>query len=85
MDVGVEFDLGAAIWACRDAGFLDLLLRQSLRQGRFEIQFAQEGLAPAETCEMFRFRDGKVCEIKPYYYNPAAFDAAVAAKKAGNA
>ena len=50
-----------------------------------EIQFAQEGLAPAETCEMFRFRDGKVCEIKPYYYNPAAFDAAVAAKKAGNA
>ena len=23
--------------------------------------------------------------IKPYYYNPAAFDAAVAAKKAGNA
>jgi ketosteroid isomerase-like protein len=21
--------------------------------------------------EMFKFRDGKVCEIKPYYYDPA--------------
>lgn len=46
------------------------------------MRFADPTLAPAELCEMFRFRDGKCCEIKPYYYDPAQFVAAVEAKKA---
>lgn len=44
------------------------------------MRFADPALAPAELCEMFRFRDGLCCEIKPYYYDPALFHAAVAAK-----
>lgn len=46
------------------------------------IRFADPSLAPAELCEVFRFRDGKCCEIKPYYFDPGPFIAAVAAKKA---
>ncbi|MEM1189436.1 MAG: nuclear transport factor 2 family protein [Pseudomonadota bacterium] len=34
------------------------------------FHFADPQLKPAELCEMFRFRDGKVCEIKPYYFEP---------------
>ena len=46
------------------------------------MRFADPALAPAELCEMFRFRDGKCCEIKPYYFDPAPFLAACEAKKA---
>ncbi len=46
------------------------------------FRFADPALAPAELCELFRFRDGKVCEIKPYYFDPATIVAAVAAKRA---
>lgn len=46
------------------------------------FRFADPELAPAELCELFRFRDGKCCEIKPYYFDPATFAAAVEAKKA---
>lgn len=46
------------------------------------IRFADPSLAPAEICELFRFRDGKLCEIKPYYYDPAPVLAACAAKQA---
>jgi len=46
------------------------------------FRFADPALAPAELCEVFRFRDGKCCEIKPYYFDPAQFIAAVEAKKA---
>ncbi len=31
--------------------------------------------------ETFRFRDGKVCEIKPYYFDPRPLSDAVAARK----
>jgi hypothetical protein len=44
------------------------------------FRFADPSLAPAELCERFRFRDGKCCEIKPYYFDPAVFWAAVNAK-----
>jgi ketosteroid isomerase-like protein len=44
------------------------------------MRFADPTLAPAELCEMFIFRDGLCAEIKPYYYEPAVFHAAVAAK-----
>jgi ketosteroid isomerase-like protein len=45
------------------------------------FEFA-DGLAPAHLCEMFRFRDGKVCEIKPYYFDAAPMRAAHEAYKA---
>lgn len=46
------------------------------------FRFADPSLASAHLCELFRFRDGKVCEIKPYYYDPAPIVAACAAKSA---
>lgn len=46
------------------------------------MRFADPALRPAELCEMIRLRDGKCCEIKPYYFDPAPFIAAVAAKQA---
>ncbi|MFM6853117.1 MAG: nuclear transport factor 2 family protein [Sphingopyxis sp.] len=49
------------------------------------FRFADPALAPAELCEMFRFRDGKVCEIKPFYYDPNTIVAACAAKAQGGA
>ena len=49
------------------------------------FRFADPALAPAELCELFRFRDGKCCEIKPYYFDPAVFTAAVEAKRAASA
>lgn len=45
------------------------------------FRFADPTLKPAELCELFRFRDGKCCEIRPYYFDPADFLAAVEAKK----
>jgi SnoaL-like domain len=45
------------------------------------IQFVDPALAPAELCELFRFKDGKCCEIKPYYFDPAQFIAAAEAKQ----
>ena len=35
----------------------------------------------APLAETFRFRDGKVCEIKPYYFDPRPVVEAVAARK----
>lgn len=48
------------------------------------MHFADPSLKPAELCEMFRFRDGKCCEIKPYYFDPNAVREACSAKKAGS-
>lgn len=45
-----------------------------------QFTFADPALAPAPLCEMYRFRDGKVCEIKPYYFDPAPVIAACKAK-----
>jgi ketosteroid isomerase-like protein len=44
------------------------------------FEFTDPKLKPAELLEMFRFRDGKVCEIRPYYFDPAQIIAACAAK-----
>lgn len=44
------------------------------------FRFADPSLPPAELCEMFRFRDGKCCEIKPFYFEPSVFHAAAEAK-----
>lgn len=48
------------------------------------IEFADPSLEPAELCEMFRFRDGKVCEIKPFYFDQAPVIAAAEAFKKKN-
>lgn len=45
------------------------------------MRFADPALKPADLCEMFQFRDGKCCMIKPYYYEPQTIVAAVAAKQ----
>lgn len=42
------------------------------------MHFAGEGNTPAELCEMFWFRDGKCCEIKPFYFDPAPVATAAA-------
>ena len=47
-----------------------------------ELTFADAALAPAPLAEMYRFRDGKICEIKPYYFDPALVSAACDAKRA---
>ncbi len=44
------------------------------------FQFVDPKLTPAELLELFRFRDGKICEIRPYYFDPSTIHAAVAAK-----
>jgi ketosteroid isomerase-like protein len=46
------------------------------------FEFVDPKLAPAHLCELFRFRDGKVCEIRPYYFDPAPIIAACDAKVA---
>jgi ketosteroid isomerase-like protein len=42
-----------------------------------------EGTPPLRVplAESFRFRDGKICEIRPYYYDPTPIVSAVAARK----
>lgn len=49
------------------------------------FRFVDPDLEPAHLCERFRFRDGKVCEIKPYYFDPATVIAANEAFKKKNA
>lgn len=44
------------------------------------FRFADPALAPAHLCEMYEFRGDKVCEIKPYYFDPAPILAACKAK-----
>lgn len=49
------------------------------------FEFADPSLRPAELCELFRFNAaGKVCEIKPFYFDPAPILEACAAKSAAN-
>jgi hypothetical protein len=45
------------------------------------FKFADPALAPAELLELFRFRGRLVCEIKPYYFDPAPIVAACDAKR----
>jgi SnoaL-like domain len=44
--------------------------------------FVDPTLPPAPLCELFKFRGNKVCEIKPYYFDPAPIIAACKAKAA---
>jgi ketosteroid isomerase-like protein len=46
------------------------------------FSFIDPALAPAHLCEMYRFRDDKLCEIRPYYFDPNSIVAACEAKRA---
>lgn len=46
------------------------------------FRFADPALEPAHLCELFRFRGDKLCEIKPYYFDPRTMVAACEAKRA---
>jgi len=77
-------DLYNDVFATLDVAGLERI--QTVAGGDYAItilrmSFTGEGLEDAELCEMFRFRDGKCCEIKPYYFDPAPVAAAAAAKR----
>ncbi len=44
------------------------------------FQLADPDLDPIELLEFFRFKDGKVIEIRPYYFSPGQFQRAAASK-----
>jgi SnoaL-like domain len=46
------------------------------------FEFVDHALAPAHLCELFRFCDGMICEIRPYYFDPAPIIAACQSKRA---
>lgn len=74
-------DLFTDVFAMLQVQSLDVI--GSTYGGDFAVKILRmnfgEGLEPAELTEMFRIRDGKVCEIKPYYFDPAPVKAAAAA------
>lgn len=45
------------------------------------FRFADPALPPAELCELFHFRGDKLCEIRPYYFDPQTIIAACEAKR----
>jgi predicted SnoaL-like aldol condensation-catalyzing enzyme len=81
-------DLFTQVMGMMDVAGLDRV--QTTVGGDFAVtilsfRFTDPTLAPAELCELFRFRDGKCCEIKPYYFDPAQIIAACEAKRAEDA
>lgn len=77
-------DLFIDVFAMLDVAGLERI--QTVTGGDYAVtilkmQFAGEGLEDAELCELFRFRDGKCCEIKPYYFDPAPILAAARRKQ----
>jgi ketosteroid isomerase-like protein len=50
-----------------------------------DMVFAGNPPVHAPIAEAFRFRDGKVCEIKPYYFDPTLVVDAVNAKRRATA
>jgi ketosteroid isomerase-like protein len=47
------------------------------------VEFVFPSGKRADLAEMFRIRDGKVCEIRPCYFDPSIVTEAVKAKKRG--
>lgn len=60
----------------------DLMIGEDSAIAVLTMRFADPALKPAELCEVFRFRGGECCEIKPYYYDASPFLAACEAKNA---
>ncbi|RVU05751.1 nuclear transport factor 2 family protein [Novosphingobium umbonatum] len=52
---------------------------------KLSLRFADPAVRPAEILELFLFRDGKLAEIKPYYFDPNPVVAAAASKAAQTA
>ena len=78
-------DLFTAVMGMMDVTGLDRIETTTGKDHAVTIlsfQFADPALAPGELCEVFRFRDGKVCEIKPYYFDPGTMVAACHAFRA---
>lgn len=78
-------DLFIKVMGMMDVAALDRV--QTTAGGDYAVtilsfRFTDSGLAPAELCEMFRFRDGKCCEIRPFYFDPAQIIAACKARQA---
>lgn len=78
-------ELYAKVMGMMDVAALNRV--QTLSGGDYAVvilsfEFQDPSLKPAHLCERFRFRDGKVSEIVPYYYDPAPIIAACDAKLA---
>ena len=76
-------DLFVRVMGMVDVVALDrhaLMIGEDCAVVHLSFRFADPALAPSELCEMFRFRDGKLCEIRPFYFDPATMVAAVKAK-----
>ena len=79
-------DLYIKVFGMLDVASLErhgLMLGEDQAVVHLSFQFADPALKPAELCEMFRFRGEQVCEIRPFYFDPATIVAAVAAKPKG--
>ena len=68
------------------AGLTGLDIQQSTAGGDtvvvlLELVLGGPPVVRVPLAEAFRLRDGKVCEIKPYYFDPRPLCAAVAARK----
>jgi ketosteroid isomerase-like protein len=79
-------DLFAKVMGMMDVAALNRV--QTTVGGEFAVtilsfEFVDKTLAPAHLCERFRFRDGKICEILPYYFDPRTIVAACEAKLRG--
>lgn len=76
-------DLFTKVMGMMDVAGLEVA--QHLAGGDYAVtllsfRFADPSLAPAPLAEMFRFRGNQVCEIKPFYFDPAPVIAACRAK-----
>ena len=83
---GALRELYIKVMAMMDVAGLELI--QTLTGGDYavtlvEFAFNSPDLARAELAEMYRFRGDLICEIKPYYFDPAPIVAAANAKRSG--
>jgi len=76
-------DLFVHVMGIVDVASLDrhaMMIGDGMAVVHLSFVFTDPALKPAELCEMFRFRGEQVCEIRPFYFDPATIVAAVAAK-----
>ena len=76
-------DLYTKVMGMMDVSGLNIV--QTTSGGNYAVtilsfEFVDPELQPAHLCELFRFRDRKICEILPYYFDPAPIVAACKAK-----
>lgn len=62
--------------------FIDMTASGDHVVALLDIVLADPAGARLQVAEVFRFRGDQVCEIRPYYFDPAPVHAAVAAKAA---